>query len=315
MVGQHPGLGSPDRLHRLERRSDLRPQGRGDPRRHQEAEVERLVQLIGPDVLRERVGGPHPRLGAEDPVGVVPVHGIGVGDLAPATVDVVHAWLVPHRQLGCALHRGVVGVLRGVRQTGHLDETVRHVDPETVGAAVQPEPDHRLHLVADFWVGPVEVRLGGVEQVEVPLARAPVGLGHPGPSGPTEVAAPVVGRQFAVLPCAVAEHVACPLDASRRRGEGRLEPRVLAGGVVGHQVEQHAQPELVGPLEQRVGVCERAEARVDVAVVGHVVTRVVLRGGVERRDPHCVDAQRSEVVQPRGDPGQVTHAVTVGVRP
>jgi hypothetical protein len=83
--------------------------------------------------------------------------------------------------------------------------------------------------------------------------------------------------------------------------------------VVGHQVDDHLEPQAVAVCDQRVGVGEGAEQRVDVLVVGHVVAVVVLRRGVERRDPERVDAEVAQVGQPRGDPGQVADAVAVAV--
>ena len=65
--------------------------------------------------------------------------------------------------------------------------------------------------------------------------------------------------------------------------------------------------------EQRVEVVERAEDRVDVAVVGDVVAEVRHRRGVERRQPDRLDAERRQVVEVAGDPRQVADAVAVGV--
>ena len=121
--------------------------------------------------------------------------------------------------------------------------------------------------------------------MEVPLAvRRPAV--H---AGPPKTELPVVGRR--AVGRAVAEEVAGALGAARAGGQRGLEPLVLVGGVVGHQVDDHPQAELVGLRDQRVGVGERAEERVDVAVVGDVVAVVVLRRGVERRDPERVDAE------------------------
>ena len=88
---------------------------------------------------------------------------------------------------------------------------------------------------------------------------------------------------------------------------------MLVGGVVGHEVDDHPQVELVRAGDQRVGVGEVAEERVDVAVVGDVVAVVVLRRGVERRDPERVHAEVAEVGQPRRDAGEVADAVAVRV--
>jgi hypothetical protein len=85
--------------------------------------------------------------------------------------------------------------------------------------------------------------------------------------------------------------------------------------VVGHEVDDHAEPQLVSPGEEGVEVRERAEQRVDVAVVADVVARVALRRRVERREPERVHSQVREVLQTGGDARQVPDAVAVGVGP
>jgi hypothetical protein len=52
---------------------------------------------------------------------------------------------------------------------------------------------------------------------------------------------------------------------------------VLVGGVVGHDVDDDPQPEGMRFCDELVGVGQRAEERVDVAVVGNVVAAVGLR--------------------------------------
>ena len=53
-----------------------------------------------------------------------------------------------------------------------LGQGVRDVDPVAVDAAVGPEPQGGLEVVADLAVVPVEVGLLGREQVAVPLPGA-----------------------------------------------------------------------------------------------------------------------------------------------
>jgi len=185
---------------------------------------------------------------------------------------------------------------------------VRHVDPEPVHATVQPEPQDVLELGAYPRVGPVQVGLLDIEEVQVPLA-----VGYPGPSRAAERALPAVRGLRAVRAGAVAEQVTGPFRAARGGGQRLLEPRMLVGGVVGYQVDDESQPLLVCGGDQCVGVAELAEQRVHVAVVGHVVARVGLRRAEERREPQRVHAQLGQVWQPGGDAGQVTDAVTVGV--
>jgi hypothetical protein len=65
--------------------------------------------------------------------------------------------------------------------------------------------------------------------------------------------------------------------------------------------------------EQRVEVVERPEGRVDVLVVAHVVAGVVLRRGIDRREPEHVDAEPGQVVEPPRDAGQVADPIAVRV--
>ena len=62
-----------------------------------------------------------------------------------------------------------------------------------------------------------------------------------------------------------------------------------------------------------VEVAQRAEDRVDVAVVGDVVAGILLRGSLERAQPQRIDAELDEVVEVRGDAGQVADAVAGAV--
>jgi len=89
---------------------------------------------------------------------------------------------------------------------------------------------------------------------------------------------------------------------------------MFVAGVVGHHVDEDAETELVRRRDQPVGIGQRAEQRIHVLIVGHVVARVSLRRRIERRDPHRVDAEVTQVRQPCGNAGQVTDAVIVGAR-
>jgi len=57
-------------------------------------------------------------------------------------------------------------------------------------------------------------------------------------------------------------------------------------------------------VDELVEVVERPEDRIDLAVVGDVVARVGLGGGVERVQPDRVDAQLADIGQPGPDPGR-----------
>jgi hypothetical protein len=63
-----------------------------------------------------------------------------------------------------------------------------------------------------------------------------------------------------------------------------------------------------------IEIGERAEARIDVAVVGDVVAEILHRRSEERRQPDRRDAERGDVLEPRRDAGQIADAVVVGIR-
>jgi hypothetical protein len=60
-------------------------------------------------------------------------------------------------------------------------------------------------------------------------------------------------------------------------------------------------------------VCQRAEDRIDVAVVRDVVAEILHRRGEERRDPDCVGADRGDMAEPGGDALEVADSVIIGI--
>ncbi len=287
----------------------------GRPLGQQPGEVEGLVELVGTDEGRHRLGGLGPRLGDGHPVGAVLVE-----DGAPAAVDVVHLGLVPHRLvLELAGHHRVVAVdLAGGRALALLDDLVAQrlllVRPWATSTRKPSTPRSSQKRSTSSNMSPTSgLRQSRSGWVESKRWRYHCAVLDAGPGRTAEDGPPVVGRQRPVGGRALAEHVARPLRAARSGGQRGLEPDVLVRGVVGHQVDDDAQVQLVRPRDQRVGVVERAEQRVDVAVVGDVVPVVVLGRGVERRDPQGVDTEVAQVGQSRGDAREVADAVAVAV--
>ena len=75
------------------------------------------------------------------------------------------------------------------------------------------------------------------------------------------------------------------------RGAGGLEPRVLVGGVVDHQVDDHPDAPVLRLVQQLGEVAEGAEARVDVVEVGDVVAVVAVGRRVDRVQPQAGHAR------------------------
>ena len=87
--------------------------------------------------------------------------------------------------------------------------------------------------------------------------------------------------------------------------------RVLVGGVVHHQVEQHPDAPLPRLQHEFREVTEGAEPRMDAVVVGDVVAVVPQRRRVDRVQPDAGDAEPGQVVQPADQPAEVSAAVPV----
>src|SRR5690606_24324525 len=91
-----------------------------------------------------------------------------------------------------------------------------------------------------------------------------------------------------------------------RAAPGCDEPRVPVRGVVHDEVDDHPDTSVVGGADQLDEVTVGAQPRIDPVVVGDVVPVVAVRGRVERHQPQTGDADVGEVVDPLGQPGEVT---------
>jgi hypothetical protein len=83
--------------------------------------------------------------------------------------------------------------------------------------------------------------------------------------------------------------------------------------VVHHEVGDHADPALVGSLDERPEVLRGAVVRMDVVEVGDVVAAVAERRGIDRQQPDAVDPEPLEVVELVLEPAQVARAVVIRV--
>ncbi|MDQ1131880.1 hypothetical protein QE386_000475 [Pseudoxanthomonas winnipegensis] len=88
---------------------------------------------------------------------------------------------------------------------------------------------------------------------------------------------------------------------------------MLVRAVAEHLVDHHLQAQRMRLGQQGVEVGQRAEQRIDIAVVGDVIAEVGHGRLEERRDPDRVHAQAGDVVQALDDAGQVAHAIAIGV--
>ena len=160
---------------------------------------------------------------------------------------------------------------------------------------------------AHFRVVEVQIRLMTVEAVPEVRARDRV----PTPVRRLEILKD--DPRLLVLVRRVAPHVPVAPRRARLAPPRALKPLVLVRRVVHHQLGDDAQLAAVRFFEKRLEVVQRAVLRIDVRVVGDVVTIVLQRRGKERQQPDRRDAQVLDVVEPLGQAAEVADAVAVAV--
>ena len=270
-------------LHDLHHRVAVLLRDRHVHARHQR-EVERHVALVALAEVRAHVLGPLIRLGEQHPVLVARVH--------------VRADLLQHE-----MRFRQVLVVRSLA----LAEIRNGIQPEAVDAHVRPRLQDLQHRAHDMRIVEVEVRLMAEEAVPVVLLRHRI---------PRPVRGLGVGEDDAralVLLVAVAPHVVVALARALRRAPRRLEPGVLVGGVVDHELGDHLEPAAMRLGHEGAEVLARPVVRMHVAVIGDVVAVVLERRRIERQQPHRVDAELLDVVELGGEAGEVADAVAVRV--
>jgi hypothetical protein len=88
---------------------------------------------------------------------------------------------------------------------------------------------------------------------------------------------------------------------------------MLIGGVIDHQVDDDANPPLLGTVGELDEVAQCPMGGIHAVVVGHIVTVVAAWRGLERHEPDRGDAQPVEVVQAAHESLEVPDSVSVGV--
>ncbi len=186
-------------------------------------------------------------------------------------------------------------------------EEVRHrVEPEPVDAEVEPEAQHLEHRLLHLRV--VEVEVGLVVEEAVPEVLAAQRVERP-------VGGLAVDEDDARLGVAL---VRLRPDVPLALRVGPIRPRfhepwMVGGGVVHHEIRDHAHAALVRLLDELAEVVHRPVVGVEREEVRDVVAAVAQRRLVHRQQPEAVDAEPLEIVELVDQAAEVTRAVVVAV--
>ena len=163
---------------------------------------------------------------------------------------------------------------RVVAQLGVLQDPVERVDAEAVDAAVQPEAQHLAERLGHLGVAPVQVRLLGIEGVQVPAPGRRVA--RPRRAAERRRASCSAGRRDRdqTYQSGCSRNHGCSIDVWHgTTSNSTLSPRSCAAAI---------------SASASASVPKRGSTAV---VVGDVVAAVGQRRGVERRQPDRVGAR------------------------
>ena len=299
MVGQHPGGGRADRRGVDSARRSPRA-ARSRPTAREVGEVERRVQFVGAQVAGEPlVVGTHASATNTFP------SGYESATSPPATVDLVHAVVVPER---------VVGAVAGSSISSSAASGARR------RAAPRPSPGRarrrcgtRRRPGRTRSAAPTRTRRrppGSSSPGRAGRGRRGAGtrtVGDPGPGRTAEDALPVVGRPVAA---AGPEQVPRP-GGRRRRANAAWNQACWSEVWLGTMSSSTRRPSACASAISAAASAEVPKAGSIAAVVRHVVARVGHRRRVPRVDPHRVDAEVAQVSEASPDPGDVADPVPV----
>ena len=198
-----------------------------------------------------------------------------------------------------AAHVGAIVAQHGMRPRRVRDlitllyEVPNRVEPEAVHPHVfEPELRDALHFLQYGRGLVIQIRHAAPEQAEVVL------IAH--------------GR---VMPVIGPPRLRPPVPGAMRPGcipQRFLKPGMLARSVVQHQVHKHPDVMLVRRGDERLEVVVRAVIRLDLVVIGDVVSVIARRLG-DGHQPDAVGAESCDVVELLGETAQVADAVAVAV--
>ena len=118
--------------------------------------------------------------------------------------------------------------------------------------------------------------------------------GVPLPGAAAKNTQPVVGRVAVIF--GVCPDIPVRLGVVTA-GTAFYKPRVLVGAVRQHLVDHHLEPQVMRTLQQLFEIGHVAEHRVNIAVIAHIVAKILHRTFEKGRQPNGVNTQLGHIVQ------------------
>src|SRR5690606_9237345 len=129
----------------------------------------------------------------------------------------------------------------------------------------------------------------GILEIQIGLMRIEpmpeIGFRHgiPGPVGSLEILEN--DARFLIALDIVAPYVELPLGGARRRPPRSLEPGMLIGGMVEHELGDDADSPPVSLGQEGAEIVQGAVGGIHGAIIGYVVSVILEGGWIERKNP------------------------------
>ncbi len=196
-----------------------------------------------------------------------------------------------------------------VRQAGGFGDKGDDVFPESVHAKIQPEFQDLFYFLADFGISHVQIRLFFSKNMQIILVQALVIL----PGAAFEQARPVVGRYpFSVDDLALAPVIVIMIGIVIAFFAFD-EPLVFVGSMVDDQVHKDFHASFVSTVQDFLKDAKIAEIRMDIHVIGDVVSIVGVGRRINGREPDGVGAKALDIVKLAEHAPQIADPVAVSV--
>ena len=89
---------------------------------------------------------------------------------------------------------------------------------------------------------------------------------------------------------------------------------MLIARVIHHQFDHYLHAAMMSSVEERLEVAQRSIRRIDVGVIGDVVSIVAQRRWEEWQKPDAGDAQVLQIVETRQQAGKIADAIVIRIR-
>ena len=194
----------------------------------------------------------------------------------------------------------VFSVSGSVRHFLCLRDHADHIHAEAINSLFAPPGHHIVHFLTYFRIIPVQIRLLFGEQVQIIHLSVLIIL----PCRTAKARAPVI---FFFPPDIII------MVWIFLRFPALHKPSMLIRGMVYHQIHDDLQPSLMGLFQHLIEILHRTELFHDRLIIANIISVVVIRRLIHRRQPDHIDAQLLQIIQLGRNSFQISDTIPIAI--